>query len=77
MFFFKDDGAMVEQLCLVGGCVVWLQVRLRPCAELVAVNNLHQFALRPSSTWVRLMCSTRCVQHGWFNMVIEHGEYGQ
>jgi len=60
MFFFKDDGAMVEQLCLVGGCVVWLlffkfkkinnggcvifrQVRLRPCAELVAVNNLHQF----------------------------------
>nr|CAD2198773.1 unnamed protein product [Meloidogyne enterolobii] len=22
--FFKNDGAMVEQPCLVGGCVVWL-----------------------------------------------------
>ena len=26
-----------------GGCVFFRQVRLRPCAELVAVNNLHQF----------------------------------
>uniref|UniRef100_A0A914LKC5 Uncharacterized protein n=1 Tax=Meloidogyne incognita TaxID=6306 RepID=A0A914LKC5_MELIC len=58
MFFFKDDGAMVEQLCLVGGCVAGTT------SALCRIGGSQQSSSICSSTFVYMGTTDVCNMAG-------------